>query len=184
MWRLIVVSFAFLFLAFYELSGGADFEPVETVQAAPKLTPMVAQMPQTVLPQIPQIGIQTAKLSAKDGTANIQLATLTTAVSDAAPAEIAVSATQQTASEAVIPSLVVDAAYAPDMETVPDMRFITGKSVNMRNGPGTGYSVTDRLLAGDQVQVLQEPGNGWLKLKVLETGHVGWMADWLVSDAE
>lgn len=184
MWRLIVVSFAFLFLAFYELSGGADFEPTETVQAAPKLTPMVAEMPQTVLPNIPEIGIQTAKVAAKVGTGNIQLATLATAVSDAAPAEMAVSATQQPASEVVIPSLVVDAAYAPETETVPDMRFIAGKSVNMRNGPGTGYSVTDRLVSGQQVQVLQEPGNGWLKLKVLETGHVGWMADWLVSDAE
>jgi uncharacterized protein YgiM (DUF1202 family) len=136
------------------------------------------------LPQIPQIGIQTAKVSAKDGAANIQLAALTTSGTEAAPAELAVSATQKPASEVVMPSIAVDAAYSPEPETVVDMRFITGKSVNMRNGPGTGYSVTDRLVSGQQVQVLQEPGNGWLKLKVLETGHVGWMADWLVSDAE
>lgn len=184
MWRLIVVSFAFLFLAFYELSGGADFEPVETVQAAPKLTPMIVEVPQTALPQIPQIGIQTAKVSAKDGAANIQLAALTTSGTEAAPAELTVSATQKPVSEVVMPSIAVDAAYTSEPETVVDMRFITGKSVNMRNGPGTGYSVTGRLVSGQQVQVLQEPGNGWLKLKVLETGHVGWMADWLVSDAE
>jgi uncharacterized protein YgiM (DUF1202 family) len=54
----------------------------------------------------------------------------------------------------------------------------------MRNGPGTSYSVVDRLQRGDTVEVLAEPGNGWLKLRVAESGQVGWMADFLVSSAD
>ncbi|MGB2201766.1 MAG: SH3 domain-containing protein [Pseudooceanicola atlanticus] len=53
----------------------------------------------------------------------------------------------------------------------------------MRNGPGTNFSIVDRLTRGEQVEVLAEPGNGWLKLRVSDSGRVGWMADFLVTAA-
>ena len=38
MWRFILVSFAFLGWSFYELSGGADYEPrINSIQARAKL---------------------------------------------------------------------------------------------------------------------------------------------------
>ena len=52
----------------------------------------------------------------------------------------------------------------------------------MRNGPGTDYSIVDRLSRGNEVEVIAAPGNGWLKLRVSESGRIGWMADFLVSD--
>ena len=75
-------------------------------------------------------------------------------------------------------------ATTPDAEVgLPnrDIRRVTGSVVNMRGGPGTKYDRIAKLRRNDEVIVLQEPGNGWIKLRVVETGRVGWMADWLVT---
>lgn len=62
-----------------------------------------------------------------------------------------------------------------------DIRRVTGNSVNMRSGPGTDYQRVGKLTKGAQIAVLEEPGNGWVMLEVVETGEVGWMADWLIT---
>lgn len=72
----------------------------------------------------------------------------------------------------------------PAAPAARDTRSVTGTTVNMRNGPGTRYSVTDRLNRGDLVEVLQDPGNGWVKLRVKESGRIGWMADFLLASAD
>ncbi|WP_294624180.1 SH3 domain-containing protein [uncultured Roseovarius sp.] len=75
-------------------------------------------------------------------------------------------------------------ATTPDAEVdLPqrDIRRVTGTVVNMRGGPGTKYDRIGKLRKNDEVVILQEPGNGWIKLRVVETGRVGWMADWLVT---
>ena len=61
------------------------------------------------------------------------------------------------------------------------VRQVTGNRVNLRNGPGTEYNVLSKLTRGEQVAILQDPGNGWLKLRVLETNRVGWLAASLVN---
>lgn len=64
-----------------------------------------------------------------------------------------------------------------------DLREVAGTRVNMRDGPGTSFAVVSQLSRGDQVIVLQNTGDGWLKLQVVETSRVGWMADFLVTAA-
>ena len=63
-----------------------------------------------------------------------------------------------------------------------DVRNVTGRSVNVRGGPGTNYSVVNRLVRGDQVEVLEDPGDGWVRLRPVGGGPVGWMADFLLSE--
>ena len=80
----------------------------------------------------------------------------------------------------------VTLAATPETDTAPparDIRRVTGNVVNMRGGPGTQYDRTGKLRKDDEVIVLQEPGNGWIKLRSVDTGRVGWMADWLVTAA-
>ncbi|WP_176440916.1 SH3 domain-containing protein [Oceanicola sp. 22II-s10i] len=72
---------------------------------------------------------------------------------------------------------------APVVSATADLRVVTGTRVNMRNGPGTRYSVVSRLDQGDEVEVLQDPGDGWVKLRVSDTGRIGWMADFLLASA-
>ncbi len=59
--------------------------------------------------------------------------------------------------------------------------MVDASRVNMRSGPGTGYAVLTRLGKGDSVEVLSDTGDGWLKLRVVDTDRIGWMADFLVT---
>lgn len=79
------------------------------------------------------------------------------------------------------------AGYAPTSNAVEqtgpvrDLRRITGTSVNMRSGPGTGYGVMGRVTRGTEVEVLESYNAGWLRLRVVESSNVGWVAASLVS---
>lgn len=79
------------------------------------------------------------------------------------------------------------AGYAPtseetgQTEAARDLRQITGTSVNMRAGPGTGYGVMGRVTRGTEVEVLESYNSGWLRLRVIENSSIGWVAASLVS---
>ena len=67
-------------------------------------------------------------------------------------------------------------------ESATDIRSVTGASVNVRGGPGTNFSVVNRLVLGDEVEVLQDPGEGWVRLRPLNGSPAGWMASYLLTD--
>ncbi len=67
------------------------------------------------------------------------------------------------------------------VESYLHIREIRASRVNMRQGPGTNYSVLTRLLADDKVRVLEDSGTGWLRLKVDSTGRIGWIAASLLT---
>jgi hypothetical protein len=62
-----------------------------------------------------------------------------------------------------------------------DLRNIRAARVNMRQGPGTAYPIITRLLAGDEVIVIDDNGAGWLHLRTPNNEHFGWIAASLVS---
>lgn len=66
--------------------------------------------------------------------------------------------------------------------TAADIRSVSGAAVNVRGGPGTNFSVVNRLVLGDEVEVLQDPGEGWVQLRPLNGGPVGWMASFLLTE--
>ncbi|MFP4274835.1 MAG: SH3 domain-containing protein, partial [Paracoccaceae bacterium] len=74
-------------------------------------------------------------------------------------------------------------APRPVSETRRDLRQVAGNRVNMRTGPGTSYGVLATLDRGARVEVLDAPGNGWVKLRVEASGRVGWMAASLLGAA-
>ncbi|MCZ4353221.1 SH3 domain-containing protein [Roseovarius aestuarii] len=81
-------------------------------------------------------------------------------------------------------TLVQDVRSIPLDQALPakpaDIRSVTRTSANMRSGPGTDYETVDQLTLGAPVQILDE-ASGWVRLRDLETGQTGWMADWLVT---
>ncbi len=195
MWRFILVTFAMLGWAFYELSGGSDYAPLDaSLQAGSRSTP------ETELPS------STAAASAREDREDAQ-GVVASAASGASAFEITLAAAREAAREArpdpepweaasaslfsdpVLPAGVqARAAPLPEPEPEPgppaDIRTVSAAAVNMRNGPGTGYSVLAKLSFGDRVEVLNDPGEGWVKLRVEETGRVGWMADFLLETPE
>ncbi|CCO07958.1 SH3 domain-containing protein [Desulforamulus hydrothermalis] len=54
----------------------------------------------------------------------------------------------------------------------------TGDILNIRSGPGTGYSIVAKVKKGDLMSVLGQNGD-WVKVQL--GGTVGWVANWLVT---
>lgn len=52
---------------------------------------------------------------------------------------------------------------------------------NVRGGPGTDYGVVTKLTSGDAVEVLMDNGDGWVKMRPVDGGVEGWMADFLLA---
>jgi len=96
---------------------------------------------------------------------------------------VAAASLSGVASDSVDRATLAATPNADATQRTQDIRRVSGNLVNMRGGPGTRYDRIGKLRKDDKVAVLQEPGNGWIKLRVVDTGRVGWMADWLVTAA-
>ncbi len=66
--------------------------------------------------------------------------------------------------------------YSPDVATVENA---SGKSVNLRKGPGKSYGAIKSIKSGSYAMILQK-GNGWWKISV--NGYVGYMDDGFLHD--
>jgi len=201
--RFVLVSFAFLGWGFYELSGGADFEPPKrpepVAEAEPAAQPAGAAgitaaslTAQPVLTRRSQI--QTPARPAADpalrqrvaagllASASGVLASTQTAFSgEPAPGGLQLASLDGGLAAITAAPAAAAAAEQPEPEEYLDRRSIRASRVNMRQGPGTNYPVITRLLGGDEVIVIEDSGTGWLHLRAPAKGHVGWIAASLVS---
>lgn len=199
--RFVVVSLVGFGFAFYELSGGANFEP--PVRPAPAAS---AEIIATITPEEPR---QDNRIAASP---LVQQAVLTESVTQeqtaltppSQPSVLEVAAVRaedqtslrvsteglQLASlesglNALIESPVVSEPTSPLQENAAepekDIRAVRASRVNMRQGPNTNYPIVARLLAGDKVEILQDEGQGWALLRVEKSGNVGWIATSLLS---
>lgn len=156
----IPVTFFFMAVAFYEMSGGNDF------------TPAVA-LAEPTLPAPVEV-VTRAETSTVASLVQVPLI---------APAPEAVTEVAMTPPAAAAPELTAETIEVAVTEPEPiDLRAVTGRSVNMRAGPGKNYAVIDQLARGDTVEVLEAADNGWVRLRLPETGLEGWMsASYLAS---
>lgn len=178
MWRLILVTFAFLGWGFYELSGGPGYEPrAGSLQAESYTVFRAPHVPVTEIASAPRPGAEVSR-AALDLTG---LPGITAAV--AAPAGIAPAIEKAVAIATPRPATVTLAAAEPAAPPQKDIREISGSVVNLRAGPGTKHGIITKLRLGEVVEVLGDPGEGWLKLRVVGTGRIGWMSDTLVTAA-
>lgn len=64
---------------------------------------------------------------------------------------------------------------APADQLAIEMWYVTGTTVNVRSGPGTGNPVVAQVSAGDAAEVLDQSG-GWMRIRP-EGGDVeGWIS--------
>ncbi|MFU8777453.1 MAG: SH3 domain-containing protein [Roseovarius sp.] len=199
MWRFVLVSFAFLGWSFYELSGGADYRPsANSIQARavldnqrPVARPLrvnVIELAQDGTPR-QEAEVTRTITSLHDLGLNMGekvVLTLASAEGGTKPAAISVSlpTVRLTAPAAPpdTPEMTQDAAdMAETLAPAPDLRRVSGNAVNLRIGPGTGFGRVASLKRGTEVMVLRDPGEGWIKLQVVETGRIGWMAESLLT---
>ncbi|MEM9910302.1 MAG: SH3 domain-containing protein [Pseudomonadota bacterium] len=220
MWRLMIVTFGVLALVFFELSGGAEYAPIENSLQRQGIGPhlqdsaVAAADPESV----PQAKDED-RIANQKKRVETTLAALT-ATQSADPADHTQALkTHALIHDPEIPDLGPDADDAAVIEALKDagaqmktewpgaielfarrdealgvqertpklqqkqrdLRLVRGDLANMRGGPGTEYEKIAALTQGTEVVVLFASGNGWLELQVVESGQIGWMADWLVS---
>lgn len=198
MTRFILLSFVFLGWAFYETSGGAGFEPEAPARITRHKAEAASRAKTAKTTKVTRNDVATGAVKSNNlKSAGVLLASLDVSdtqsvLASAASADTALFAPRQTLFSLPAPTPLAQRAKlnihntgaTPDMDqpkATLDLRKIRVARVNMRNGPGTHYSVLSKLMRGDQLQVLRDPGNGWVKLRVVDGGRIGWVAASLLA---
>ena len=203
--RFIFVSFAFLAFAFYQMSGGSDFKPrvaaiphasaIDVTRAESAGKPDQVQAASLIAsPAITPTSVKPAPVAFVTPAKSVGLPAIATAAladqaSPALPnanpiAQPLVLASLEQGLSGLTSAAPVRPTPEPAAFTQPtDIREITATRVNMRDGPGTTFPVLTRLSLGDEVEILDVPGNGWLRLRTLPEQRIGWISASLVSKA-
>lgn len=194
MGKFIIGTFAILAWAFYVMSGGASFQPETRMAEAATQTPDVTRARTAGLIDIVP-SAEAAPAPAAAAPAAAAPAAMTTA--EATPAETANTPVQislETApvyegqtieSSTIEPTFASLSAPAPAAVASPDLtaiREVAGRAVNMREGPSTSFAVIDTLPQGTQTEIIDSDGTGWVRIRVVETGQMGWMAERLLTN--
>ncbi len=162
--KLITFSCFMLFWVFYEMSGGADFEPKERVVVSQ--APFAQSTTRNVTYQRPVAKAQVMNAS------YVPVSTEPLTAVNVAPAATVAA-----------PSIVPMPTVAPEIKAPTiDLRFVAGNRVNLRRGPGTNHQVVDTLSQGTQAEILAMNDLGWAQIRLTESGQTGWMAARLLSD--
>lgn len=237
--RFVILVFFLLALAFYQMSGGADFVPrsqerqemaasePEPQKPTPTARPVAKRSEQqditvapiraaaTTRPQAPdpqpaaeqsdpsplfrrpsnQFEPQTVTLvSLEDNPAVFaqpvdQDAETSVEINVSPSMAAALSSPVTGAPNSTAPTTppgaqVARAEIAPQTDIVPpkDIRRVKGARVNLRGGPGTTFKVLASLGQDTEVEVLEDPGQGWVRLRPVAGGPTGWMAAYLLTN--
>ncbi|THH35024.1 SH3 domain-containing protein [Aliishimia ponticola] len=187
--RFILLSFAFLGWAFYEMSGGAEFEPRSARMGADAPVALMAAHRGGDGQAVPlQESVEVTRVSLNLTSVDDVMSGKTRKAKPTPVEAIAAAAeAKDELPRIVIPSLVektraASAATITAAAQSADIRNITGNRVNVRGGPGTDFGVVTKMVRGDEVEVLEDNGSGWIRMRSIDTGSVGWVADFLLSE--
>lgn len=175
MGKFIIGTFLMLGWTFYEMSGGADFEPERRV----------TQVAAIDAPE--DYGVEVARASTASLIGVNRPVTPTPAIANnASLTDAETTAISYTVVESPAPleettSVEVVATEEIEEPTL-DLRVVAGSRVNMRSGPGTGYRVLDTLPSGTEAEVISVDATGWANIRITSTDQEGWMAERLLSD--
>ena len=174
MFKIMTATTALLGLAFFEMSGGADFEP-GMAQAA-TATPVETEATDSLAPYRVAIAFPADQYDYVPFNDPVIV-----------PVQVAEAPVATEGDDAMI----VKAAYGAEPEGItlvsaddtprPDLRIVTGDWVNVRSGASTANTVIDTVARDTEVQVLGTDGD-WVQVELLQSGQIGWMASWLLSD--
>ena len=193
--KFIAIAFGFLGLAFYELSGGSDFDgealrlsrvEVETVKQG---LPKIADAAKDIGSDDAEFEVSRAALNLVSEEKSKIIASVVTLAQpekiEATPASLVVDVVEEPLGELILPSLIVEpeAFEVITSTSIQDVRIVSGDRVNVRSGPSTDYEVVGRLTRGVEVEVLDDNGDGWIEMRSLDGVTFGWMADFLLSDS-
>ncbi len=185
MGKFIAFTFVMLGLVFYEMSGGAEFEPELRAPIAVAETQLEPAQVPAAQPEVTRA----------DTVSLIQIAAPapTTPIVAPAPAPTVASPASFSGPLPAGQVVITPAPAAPEQDVTPvsapvveapfiDVRAVAGSRVNMRSGPSTDFRVLDTLPRGTEAEVLEVNADGWARIRLMSTGQEGWMAERLLSE--
>lgn len=184
MYKFMLFTFLMLGWAFYELSGGAEFEPQArvTAEASPPADISVEDVQVTRAKSASLVQLPAVSVTPVEESQGAEVMQASLSAETPAPAE-SFDLTEEEA--ATLAAAIAQEEGAAESETAVeplDLRYVAGSWVNMRAGSGTEFEVLETLQEGTAVEVLELSDNGWARLRVTDTGLEGWMAARLLSD--
>ena len=188
------IAFTFLMLgwAFYEMSGGADFQP-ETrdgggliASAEASEAPAEPQAEVTRADTASLVSIAMPMIASGETEAEAEVIEASASADDLADAAATAPRTRSVTEEVTLASadVAAPAPEAPEAVADPslDLRQVAGDWVNMRSGPGTDYGVVETLPQGTQAEVMEVDASGWARIRITDSGLEGWMAERLLTN--
>ncbi|MEP5729103.1 MAG: SH3 domain-containing protein [Sulfitobacter sp.] len=154
----------------------APLAPTDVTRVSLNLT----TLDQTDVPQAPS-----PQAADTPQVAELQTAALPDVADTPVPQNVSV-VTSSASTPAIIPSLINPNDGVSENLTVAtavseeDIRTVSGNRVNVRGGPGTDFGIVSKLVRGDAVKIVEDNGDGWVRLEPLDGGPSGWMADFLL----
>jgi len=162
--KFIISTCLLMFWVFYEMSGGADFEPLE------RKIP-VAKAPVQATPDIPVVPVVQAAV-----------VTVSQDVTPVKDAKEPMGYTIIPAPEAKIEQVALVTETTPQTDALASaFHTVAGDWVNMRDGPSTDFLVLDTLPRGTEAEVLAVNADGWARIRIVSSGQIGWMAERLLT---
>jgi len=180
----ILLSFGFLGFAFYELSGGADFEPASARMASlksstAKTTSETSQG--TATNAVAQAGNSSNVTRVALDLTNVSNAAAHATVVPAVVTSQAKIIDSAQTEQIILPSLIATTQSSTTPDTIGDIRTVSGNRVNVRGGPSTSHGVVNKLTRGASVEILEDNGDGWVLMQPVDGGESGWIADFLLT---
>jgi hypothetical protein len=158
--KFIAIAFGFLGLAFYELSGGSDFDGEALRLSRVEVGPVKQGLPK-IADAATDIGSDDAEFEVSRAAVNLVseekskiIASVLTLAQpekiEATPASLVVDVVEEPLGELILPSLIVEpeAFEVITSTSAQDVRIVSGDRVNVRGGPSTNYEVVGRLTRG------------------------------------
>ena len=183
MWKYLFLCFVMLCWAFFELSGGQDFEPALATSISEVVAPS-----DDVDPIDRSFDREEVARAATDALRSIEFddhevaAAPVNVVTDAALWKVSADTETSAIIENILDDVVpVVAATVPSDE---NLYAVSVNRANMRNGPSTRNGVIAKLERGTAVQLLPSSSGSWVKLRVVETNRVGWISKKLLKKAD
>ena len=167
--RVILVTFFFLAVAFYEMSGGSTFVPEQRAAMAEAPPETVTRAETTTLAALTQVE-EPALAETLPIAEALTMPLIAPQLAEAPVVETPVA--DAAVVDAVVDAVVEQVATAGTI----DLRQVTAVRVNVREGPGTDYAVMDQLVQGTQTEVLEIDSDGWAHVRVIDSGLLGWMS--------
>ena len=168
--------------AFFELSGGQDFEPASATSVSEVVAPTDDAEPIDRSFDREEVArAATNALRSIEFDDHAEAAAPVNVVTDAALWKVSTDAETSAIIENILDDVVTVVAAVPSDE---NLYAFSVNRANMRNGPSTRNGVIAKLERGTAVQLLSSSSGSWVKLRVVETNRVGWISKKLLKKAD